>query len=319
MLAPALSYAEHGFPMYEYMHRLLVFRRRATQFELYPPGGTAVFYPGGRVPAVGDLFRAARAGADAQAAGRGRTQAAAAIARRASRAARERFYRGDIAADDRRLLGRCGRAPAADDLAGYRAGLRGAAQDRPSRGARSSVRRRGRRGPCCLQALGMLRGFDLRAMGHNSSRYIHVVTEALKLAFADRERFYGDSPTRCRWSRLLSPAYLRERAALIRFDRATPEAPAPGDPGAGRQRRRAARAPGRRRRLIGSRADGTTHIAAIDREGNMICLTPSGGVFRKSAFAPSSAARSARGARCSISRTGIRMRSPRASARAPRW
>jgi len=44
-----------------------------------------------------------------------------------------------------------------------------------------------------LQALGMLEAFDLRAMGHNSVRYIHVVTEALKLAFADRERFYGDS------------------------------------------------------------------------------------------------------------------------------
>src|SRR4026209_86092 len=56
VLAPALSYAEHGFPMYEYMHRLLDIAESRTQFDLYPPGGTAVFYPGGRVPEVGDLF-----------------------------------------------------------------------------------------------------------------------------------------------------------------------------------------------------------------------------------------------------------------------
>ena len=51
-------------------------------------------------------------------------------------------------------------------------------------------------GPVLLQALGMLATLDLRALGHNSPRYIHVVTEALKLAFADRERYYGDAGAR---------------------------------------------------------------------------------------------------------------------------
>src|SRR5688500_16554160 len=135
-----------------------------------------------------------------------------------------------------------------------------------------------------MQALGMLEGFDLRAMGHNSPAYIHVVTEALKLAFADRERHYGDAGG-VPLAELLSPAYARERAALIRADRAMPEAPPPGDPT--RRGAVAAAAP-----LAASAAgtaagaDGTTHIAAVDRDGNMICLTPSGGVFRKSAFAP---------------------------------
>src|SRR5215470_1573188 len=53
VLAPALHYAEHGFPMYEYMHKLLAIPESRSQFDLYPPGGTDVFYPGGRAPRAG--------------------------------------------------------------------------------------------------------------------------------------------------------------------------------------------------------------------------------------------------------------------------
>src|SRR4030095_9454478 len=88
----------------------------------------------------------------------------------------------------------------------------------------------------------MLATFDLRALGHNSARYIHVVSEALKLAFADRERYYGDREDALTTiGDLLAPAYLKERAALIRSDRAAAEAPAPGDP---RHRGGAPRSPG---------------------------------------------------------------------------
>jgi gamma-glutamyltranspeptidase/glutathione hydrolase len=135
-----------------------------------------------------------------------------------------------------------------------------------------------------MQTLGMLSGTDLRALGHNSARYIHVVTEAFKLAFADRERYYGDSPA-VPLAELLSPAYARARAALIDPKRAAPKAPAPGD-----VRRGGMAAPVVREPAAAfpspQPADGTTHIASIDRDGNMIALTPSGGVFRKSAFSP---------------------------------
>jgi gamma-glutamyltranspeptidase len=57
VLAPAVEYAEQGFPMYEYMHRILSIRETRTQFALYPPGGEAVFYPDGRAPRVGERFR----------------------------------------------------------------------------------------------------------------------------------------------------------------------------------------------------------------------------------------------------------------------
>ena len=57
VLTPAIEYAERGFPMYEYMHRLLSITDTRTQFALYPPGGEAVFYPNGKVPPMNSLFQ----------------------------------------------------------------------------------------------------------------------------------------------------------------------------------------------------------------------------------------------------------------------
>jgi gamma-glutamyltranspeptidase/glutathione hydrolase len=282
VLAPAVHYAESGFPMYEYMHRMLSIPETQTQFDLFPPGGTGVFYPGGRAPAVGERLAQPALGAtlrrlvDAEATARGHRTAGIA-------AARARFYRGDVAETIGGFSERVGGLLRASDLAGYRTRLE--APLRMSFAGREILGQGAwTQGPVLMQALGMLAGFDLRAMGHNSARYIHVVTEALKLAFADRERYYGDTTT-VPIAELLAPAYARERAALIRMDRAAPEMPPAGDP-----RRHGVDAPVGAGVTAGDRVsepaiDGTTHIAAIDHDGNMICLTPSGGVFRKSAFA----------------------------------
>jgi gamma-glutamyltranspeptidase/glutathione hydrolase len=284
VLAPAFDYAERGFPMYEYMHRMLAIPETRPQFEVYPPGGTTVFYPNGRPPAVGELFVQPALAATLQRLVQADTQArghrAAGIA-----AARARFYRGDIAAQIGAFSERLGGLLRASDLATYRARV-----EPPLRmtfaGREIVGQAAWTQGPVLLQALGLLATFDLRAMGHNSARYIHVVTEALKLAFADRERYYGDVSD-VPLAELLSPAYARARAALIRLDRAAAEAPPAGDPRGGRPEA-AVVAPARTpaARIAETAADGTTHIAAIDRDGNMIGLTPSGGVFRKSAFAP---------------------------------
>jgi gamma-glutamyltranspeptidase/glutathione hydrolase len=282
VLAPAVSYAEQGFPMYESMHRLLAIPESQSQFDIYPPGGTDVFYPNGRVPAVGELFvQPALAGTlrrlvDADAQCRGDRVAGI-------DAARARFYRGDIAAQIGAFSERLGGLLRAADLAAYRAHL-----EPPLRMAFAGREIVGQgawtQGPVLLQSLAMLAAFDLRALGHNSARYIHVVSEALKLAFADRERYYGDAPN-VPLAELLAPAYARARAALIRLDRAAAEAPSPGDPRGGRAAAVTA-PPTTPVAGTAAAADGTTHIAAIDRDGNMIGLTPSGGVFRKSAFAP---------------------------------
>jgi gamma-glutamyltranspeptidase/glutathione hydrolase len=289
-LAPALHYAERGFPVYEYMHRMLSIPETRSQFDVYPPGGTAVFYPGGHAPAVGELFVQPALGGTlrrlVEADARARGHRVAGI-----EAARDRFYRGDVAASIGAFSERLGGLLRATDLAGYRARL-----EPPLRTTFAGREILGQsawtQGPVLMQALGMLATFDLRALGHNSARYIHLVSEALKLAFADRERYYGDGPVPM--AALLEAGYARERAALIRMDRAAPQAPPPGDPLRHGGERRPAAVPVSSaaasstsgRSPVSEAADGTTHIAAIDRDGNMICLTPSGGVFRKSAFAP---------------------------------
>ncbi|HXJ80489.1 MAG TPA: gamma-glutamyltransferase [Candidatus Methylomirabilis sp.] len=284
-LAPAVHYAEHGFPMYEYMRRVLAIAETRSQFDLYPPGGTEVFYPGGRVPEVGELFvqpalaATLRRLVEADVTGRGHRKAGI-------HAARQRFYRGDIAATIGAFSERVGGLLRAADLAGYRARL-----EFPLRTSFAGREILGQsawtQGPVLMQALGMLEAFDLREMGHNSARYIHVIAEALKLAFADRERYYGDSTAaEATIKELIAPAYARARAQLIRMDRAAPEAPVPGDPSRPGATGQAGGTPKRAGAGAEVPADGTTHIAAIDRDGNMVCLTPSGGVFRKSVFAP---------------------------------
>ena len=270
VLGPAIDYAGRGFPMYEYMHRMLAIPETRPQFRHYPPGGDAVFYPDGRAPRVGERFVQPALAATLQ-----RLADAAATTDRVAgiAAARERFYRGDIAAMIGAFSERWGGLLRASDLGGYRARVE---PPLATTFAGREILGQGpwTQGPVLMQALGMLAGFDLRALGHNSARYIHVVSESLKLAFADRERHYGDVAS-VPLDALLAPAYLAERAALIRPDRAMPAAPPPGAP--------------RDRAVVTSTpavVDGTTHVAAIDAHGNMIALTPSGGVFRKSAFVP---------------------------------
>jgi len=284
VLAPALEYAEEGFPMYEYMHRMLSHRETRSQFALYPPGGEAVFYPAGRAPRVGEQFRQPALAATLKklvaAGAQGGADRLAGIS-----AVRERFYRGDIAVTISAFSEKWGGLLRAGDLADYRAQV-----EPPLAMAFAGHEILGQyawtQAPVVMQALGLLQTFDLKAMGHNSGRYVHTVAEALKLAFADRERYYGDS-REVPIAELLSPAYLRERAALIRADRAMQEAPPPGDVRHTRQSAAAPSPPSSAANPSAAHAeDGTTHIACIDREGNMIALTPSGGVFRKSVFSP---------------------------------
>jgi gamma-glutamyltranspeptidase/glutathione hydrolase len=281
-LAPAVEYAEHGFPMYEYMHRMLAIPETRSQFALYPPGGDAVFYPNGRPPRVGELFvQPALAGTLKRLVEADKTSHGDRV--NGIGAARERFYRGDIAAMIGAFSEKWGGLLRAEDLAGYRTRIEPALSTTFA-GREILGQSAWTQGPVLMQTLGMLAGFDLRAMAHNSAPYIHVIAEALKLVFADRERYYGDSPT-VPLTELLSVPYCRERAALIDLKRAAREAPAPGDPrrqGAPAHAPRSQSAPA----VAPQHADGTTHIASIDRDGNMIALTPSGGVFRKSAFSP---------------------------------
>ena len=137
-------------------------------------------------------------------------------------------------------------------------------------------------GPVLLQQLALLDGFDLASMGAGSTEFVHTVLECSKLAFADREAWYGDPEfASVPLERLLSSAYADERRALV-TDTASSQL-VPGLPGA--------KLP---RPLVGALAAGvgeptrgdTCHLDVVDRLGNVVSATPSGGWLQSSPVVP---------------------------------
>jgi gamma-glutamyltranspeptidase/glutathione hydrolase len=146
-------------------------------------------------------------------------------------------------------------------------------------------------GPVLLETLNMLEPMDLRAMGHNSADYLHTLTEALKLAYADRDTYYADPDfVAIPAQGLLSKAYARERAKRIDPARASKSFVA-GDPlpydttvkswpywkadiADATSLKQDALSP--EAELLRGIARDTTHIAVVDGDGNVFDSTPSG-------------------------------------------
>ncbi len=291
VMEPAIDYARRGFPMYQYMRRALQDIDTLEQFRRYPPGGMGVFYDAdesaikvGQIVVQKDLAATMAKMAHAESAAPGHRLAGL-------QAARDAFYRGEIARTIVDSSSKVGGLLSLDDLAGYRARFEDPVKT-SFMGYEVCAQSTWTQGPVLLQALNMLEHFDLRGMGHNSPQYIHTVTEAVKLAFADRERFYGDPDfAQVPIDGLVSKEYAASRAPLISADTAHPELPPSGDPW-----RYSVTAPSTRGKEVaavpssgdagGGGEAGTTHFAVIDRDGNMVCVTPSGGAFVKSVFFP---------------------------------
>jgi gamma-glutamyltranspeptidase/glutathione hydrolase len=271
--AAAIRYARDGFTVHPVMEHFVT--RYESSYRLWPEN-TAIWLSRGRPPREGELFvqpdlaRAIQFMADEEraAARHGRTAGLA--------AARDAFYRGDLA----RAIVRCHREHdgwlTADDLASYRSEI--AVPTRLTfRDTEVLTCGPWCQGPVLLQMLALLDGVDLKALGHNTTAYAHVVTEAMKLAFADRDHYYGDPRfVRVPMETLLSPAYNVERRRMIRDDRAWPEMPAPGRV-AGFDQRHAAADRSAAALAAASRvmpAD-TSYVCVVDAQGNVMSATPS--------------------------------------------
>ncbi|HVC79650.1 MAG TPA: gamma-glutamyltransferase family protein [Chloroflexota bacterium] len=277
VIEPALELAADGFAMYAGLRNAIL--RHEAKFRAEWPTSAAVFLPGGVVPAIGDRFRQPDwAAALSQTVEAEDAALAAGLSRQEGlRAARDVFYKGPIAraiarfAAETEVHDHSGRANrgliAYDDLANYQTHL-----EEPVsidyHGLRVYKCGPWSQGPVFLQQLRLLEGYDLPALGHNSAEYIHLVTEAAKLAFADRDRYYGDPRfASVPMDRLLSHDYAAGRRALIHTAAAS-VAIRPGEidttgagpvPDGGAHRR------------------DTTHLDAIDADGLMLSATPSGG------------------------------------------
>ena len=270
VLARAIDIAENGYPIGEDLSRAIA---RSKKIRKYPTT-MKVYFPEGRAPRPGELFRnpdsarMLRKLIDAEkAAGRGR--------REALRAARDRFYKGDIARTMADFSEENGGLYRFEDFAGYTAQVETPVSTN-YRGYEVYKNASSSQGPAELFMLNILEGFDPKRMGHNSAAYIHTSAEALKLAFADREQLGDTDFVRIPFEGLLSKAYAAERRKLVDPNRASLEI-RPGHPE--RFMKTTEPAGGRARDASVGDADysegDTSYIAVIDKDRNMVSFEPS--------------------------------------------
>jgi gamma-glutamyltranspeptidase/glutathione hydrolase len=255
VVAPALELAKNGFPVSQGLVQQEKYglRHMVQKFARWP-GSRKLYMP---VPEVGALLKNEPLA---------RTYDYLANAKDPLAA----FYRGEIAAEIVRFVKQRDGLLEGEDLARFETRL-----EEPVRGefGGATLYKCGfwSQGPAMLQALAIMKNFDLAAMGPSSADYAHLLVEAIKLAFADREQYYGD-PERIEVpaQTLLSDAYGKRRAGLIDMRRASMELQ-PGDAW-----NDAALLPPAQRFTPQPWGRGTVHVDVIDARGNMASFTPSG-------------------------------------------
>jgi gamma-glutamyltranspeptidase/glutathione hydrolase len=263
VVQPALGYAR-GFPTPEIFSSYIGMSEQYLQLW---PVSMKFFEPDGHVPKPGEVF--------AEPSTARTLEQLIAVEKKAHgkreariEAVRNYFYRGPIARQIDDFSQKNGGLLRYADMAAYHAetdtprttDYRGYVVNKPGFWTQ---------GPVMLEALNILEGFDLKGMGHNSPRYLHTVVEAVKLAFADRDRYYGDPKfSRIPEETLLSKAYAAERRKLIDPDHASMES-RPGAIGG------SVPMPQQSARATPGIAD-TTCVDAVDASGNVFSATPSG-------------------------------------------
>ena len=294
--APAIEYAEKGFPLRTSTARAIENQKKL--FDRWPDNQTYWYKADGSNHKAGDtitlptLARTLSRMVEAERAAKKKGRAAGIVA------ARDRFYKGDIAAEMVAFLQKHGAPFDLSDFAEFYARVEEPAQT-TYRGYTVYKHGFGSQGPMLLQTLNILEQFDLKAMGYGSADYLHTVTEAMKLAYADRDTYYADPAfVQVPGEGLLSKAYAKERAAQIDPAHAS-KAFVAGDPlkhdskvkqwtfwradlkdgtavTAAGDIFAAAQLASRGLDSAGVSKD-TTHIAIVDKDGNVFDSTPSGG------------------------------------------
>ena len=276
VMEPAIQLAD-GFPIDEL--RVQYIKTRAPIFSQWE-AAKRVFLPGGEIPKVGDLFVQADLARTLREIVR--AERLASKGTRNNRhaglmAARDYFYRGPIARRIGDYMQANGGLIAADDFAKFAAKV-GQPVVTEYRGYQVFKAGFWTQGPAMIETLNMLEGFDLKKMGHNSPTYIHTLAEAIKLALADRDRYYGDPNfVKIPMTELLSKEYAALRRPLIDERRAS-LAQQPGDPmNMKAVLASAVQTIGRASALPEiERANDTTCVNVVDKEGNLFSATPSG-------------------------------------------
>ena len=271
--APARQLAMDGFPVHSTLARASADLR--SVFARWP-STAAVFSRDGRPLAVGErLVQPALAstfdrliGVERKAAARGREAAL--------QVTRDHFYQGAIAEEIVSFVQESGGLLTMEDMAEFEVG-----HETPESGAFGNYEVFScgpwSQGPVVPMTAQLLSARELSSLGHNTADYIHLVTEALKLSFADRDAFFGDPEfVDVPITGLMSRAYAEERRRQIDPERASAGMPRPGDPW--RHEGRSAPVGHPSEPVPVKRAapqPDTSYACAVDDEGNMFSATPS--------------------------------------------
>jgi gamma-glutamyltranspeptidase/glutathione hydrolase len=234
ILQPAINYARDGFPVTEVIAYYL---KKGTEVLKEYPNIKEVYMPNGRTPSKGEIFK---------------NPLLASTLEKIVKGGRYEFYKGSIARDIAAFMKKQGGFLSYDDMYRHHSEwvepvsttYRGyEVWELPPNG----------QGIAALQMLNILEGFDIAAMGFGSSEYIHVFTEAKKLAFEDRAKYYADPFfSKIPVTQLLSKKYAAERRKLINREKAGKIY----DPGK-------------------IEAGNTIYLTVADRYGNMVSLIQS--------------------------------------------
>src|SRR3989440_3237191 len=276
VLQPAIDLAENGFPLSEARARMIASAQ--AQKILKYPSTIKIYKPNGEAPKAGEIFknpdlaRTLKELIEAERANKAKGR------HEALKAARDRFYTGDIAREMAAFSEANGGLFRYEDFTNYTAKV-----EEPVsidyRGYQIYKNASASQGPAELFALRILEGYDLKAMGHNSADYIHTTVEATKLAMADREKFLGDMDfIKIPYDGLLSKEYARARRALIDQSKAAFDL-RPGEPEKFVTTTQADR---RLDRPVNVTLDGdadhdgdTSYLALVDKDRNMVSFEPS--------------------------------------------
>ena len=234
ILAPAITYGRNGFPVSEVIAQEM---KSAARSRKNRPGFGDTYMPNGTTPSKGEIFK---------------NENLAAVYEAIAQDGRDAFYRGDIARTISTYMNQNGGFLSYDDMASHTsnwiepvsANYRGYdVWELPPNG----------QGIAALQILNILEGFDIKTMGFGSAEYLHVLTEAKKLAFEDRAKYYADMDfNSLPVEELISKSYADDRRKLIQHDHAADTYPA-GEIERG----------------------NTTYLTVADKDGNMISLIQS--------------------------------------------
>jgi len=269
----AIRFASKGFPMHPLMSQFITENR--DSYERWP-SSRKVFLPKGRVPQTGEVFVQSELAGTLQFLADEERKVSRRKGRKAGlKAARDAFYKGDIAREVTRFIQKEGGLMRFEDFADYKVTFEPTVRTRYE-GIDLHACGPWSQGPVLPMTIDIVKNFDLRAMGHNSADYIHVVTEALKLAFSDRHNYFGDPRfVKIPIAGLMSDKYATWRRSLISAEKASDGMPPAGNP-------RTLQAI-QNRWMPAPQSDeapgpgDTSYLCVIDKDGNAMSCTPSDG------------------------------------------